>query len=784
MDDTEKTIVAFLKGDTTVEVAAKTLGITRAQLQDRKRRYLRRKLPKIDGEIKTSGLDGEVEILRDAWGVAHIEARCVADGFFGLGYAMAQDRLWQLDHMRRLACGRLAEILGKSYLDQDRLHRTIGLKRSADAAVEAADDEVLLVLDALTAGINAQMSVCDDLPVEFDVLGYVPEPWTAADSVAVWKWRWWMLTGRLNILAVAEAGRCHLEADLFKLFMTCEAGDETIVPGEGAAATGGHDTGEGSNNWVVGGSRTVSGKPILATDPHNSVDLSRQWYQAQLTIQTQGPGGMDAVGAFFLGTPGIYLGHTRHTAWGVTNHTASARDVYVETPGIAAETYVEGGESKAYERIVESIGVRDAESEELTILKTTRGPLIHDFVPRIDGDRPLLSLKWNGSEATTGFESMLALLRSTSNQDVLDALEAWPFPILNFAFADDSGGIGYHVAGHIPERPVARRGFKDPNDPDDAWIGNYAFSELPQLIDPDRDWIASANNPPWSGNRPYLHLGSWSDGYRFRRIRQRIASQAQHDMDSVGAIHADTVLGRAEDLAPIVAAIANGGPNKGIRELGDILTAWDGDYGVDETGPTVFSAFWNQWLTRVASARFPDHLVNLTKDRCSGVACQILQGESGVWLGEDVSIEKEVIAALKDTLAWIREKIGPRKSSWRWGKLHTVTFSHPCAQSDELKKLLNVGPAETSGVTGTVRAAGHSLAEPFKVTGLSTYRMVVDMARPARSKATAAGGQSGHPGSPHYRTQSELWLEDDYHPLLMDRKDVERNLDGRLVLVP
>jgi penicillin amidase len=392
MNEIQKTIVDLLKGDATVDAVAESTGLSRTQISDRKRRYLRRKLPKISGTIPVSGLDGPVEILRDNWGVAHVEANCVADGFFGLGYAMAQDRLWQLDHMRRLASGRLAEILGPTYVDQDRLHRTIGLRRCADAAFEVVEDEVRLVLESLSSGINAHMAACKDLPVEFDLLGYAPEPWTPNDSVAVWKWRWWMLTGRLNILAVAEAGRKHLSDELFRAFMTCEASEEIIVPGDEPASTGGHDTGEGSNNWVVGGSRTESGKPILATDPHNSVDLSRQWYQAQLTTP-----GMDAIGAFFLGTPGIYLGHTRHTAWGVTNHTASARDVYVESEDAVLP-----------DPIVETICVADGEDVKIEILSTDRGPLVQDFVPGIDRDEyPLLSLKWNGSEPTTGFESML-----------------------------------------------------------------------------------------------------------------------------------------------------------------------------------------------------------------------------------------------------------------------------------------------------------------------------------------------------------------------------------------
>jgi len=775
----EDDIVSLLRGETTVDALVSRLGFSRRQVSDRRRRYLRSKLPKSDGDTRTDGLDGPVEILRDRWGVAHIEANCIADGFFGLGYAMAQDRLWQLDHMRRLACGRLAEVLGADFVDQDRLHRTIGLKQSADEAYAVADDEVRLVLTSLSSGINAHIQACKNLPVEFDVLDYTPEAWTPEDSIAVWKWRWWMLTGRLNILAVAEAGKRHLDPERFDLFMSCEANDQTIVPGDGPAVSGGHDTGMGSNNWVVGGSLTTSGKPILATDPHNSVDLSRQWYQAQLTIP-----GLDAVGAFFLGTPGIYLGHTRHTAWGVTNHTASARDVYVEQPGAAEDTYQEGEGQVAFEKRVETIKVKGSPDVTCVVRTTARGPLVQAFVPRIDEVDRLLSLKWEGSVSTTGFESMLGLLRSTSIDEVVDALEQWPFPILNFVFADDNGRIGYHVAGKVPERRSPDPGFRNPNDPDDAWSSHYAFDSLPHMADPDRDWVATANNPPWAGDEPYSRHGSWADGYRFRRIRTRIEASREHDIRSVGAIQADTVLGRAEDLAQTVASYAERGPNKAIRDLADHLKDWDGAYDVDLVAPTVFSAFWNQWLIQVARSRFPDALVDLVKDRCGGVANLVLSGAQVAWFPEGTVIETEVMAALKRTVVWLREHVGSRQSGWRWGKLHTVTFDHPAASAPELRKLLCVGPSETSGVTGSVRAAGHSLVEPFKVTGLSTYRMVVDMSKPSRALATAAGGQSGHPASPHYRTQTRLWLDDDYHPLLMDRADIERELDGRLVLHP
>lgn len=777
----DSTIVRLLRDEIDVAGAARELGIDAGRVANRRRSYLRRKLPKIKGEVRAA-VDGPVEIARDAWGVAHINANAVADGFFGLGYAMAQDRLWQLDHMRRLASGRLAEVLGRDSLPQDRLHRTIGLRRSAEAAVEEASDEVLMVLDSLSRGINAGMTAAEGrLPVEFDILDYEPEPWVPVDTVAVWKWRWWMLTGRLNILAVAEAGKRHLTPEQFDAFMRAEANEETIVPSDEPAHTGGHDTGEGSNNWAVGGSRTASGGAILATDPHNGVDLSRQWYQAQITVP-----GIDAIGAFFLGTPGIYLGHTRGAAWGVTNHTASARDLYVET--ISADNprlYQEAGEWQPLTVVEEVLKVKGRPDETFQIRETPRGPLVEAFVPKVEAkDLPPLSLKWMGAQATTGFEAMLALERSQSIEDVLSALEQWPFPLLNFVFADGQGRVGYHAAGQVPGRGKTFRGFRDGQREDHGWDGVIPFDEMPQLVEPERDWVASANNPPWGGSGPYLSLGSWSDGYRFRRIRTRIDLEPKHSLETIGAIQADVVLGRAEDLAQTVADLAAKASRKEIRAWSEILGAWDGSFAVGEIAPTLFTAFWDAWLKRVAQARFPSVLVSMVKDRCGSVGRRILLGESVDWFDEKVDSGAEALGALDDALQRLKRDVGTRKSQWRWGRLHTVTFDHPVATTPALEKLLTVGPVETSGVTGTVRAAGHSIAEPFVVTGLSTYRMVVDLSDPAHGKATAAGGQSGHPASPHYRTQTDLWLADDYHPLLMDRDDIEQNLEGRLTLRP
>ena len=769
-------ILQLLRGDLTGENIAAELGVSVEEVEARRQAYLKSKLPRIDAEVAVP-VGGTARVRRDRWGVAHVEAESLEDGCFALGYAMGQDRLWQLDYLRRRVRGRLAEVLGRSWLGSDRLLRTVGLGQAAEVAAEQLEDEAGIVLEALAGGINAAAEAAQgNLPVEFELLGYGPEPWRPADSIALWKWRWWMLTGRLELIALEEACKRYLPEELRAIFQEVEAGEETIVPGEEPGSAVGHDTGEGSNNWVVGGSRSASGKPVLATDPHNALDHPSQWYEAQLTAP-----GIDAVGAFYLGTPGIYLGHTRRTAWGVTNHTASGRDLYAETVDAGGERYREGDGWVPFEVEKQEIPVRGGEAYLLEIRRTTRGPVVNGFLTSVaeEGDPPL-SLRWAGSGPETGFAAMLRLMRSTSVDEVLAALGQWPFPNLNFVFADADGRIGYHAAGTVPLRQPHWRGFRPVGEVEHSWDRVWEFDALPQLVDPERDWVATANNPPWPGAGDYVSLGSWADGYRFRRIRERIEAQEKLDMEAVAAIQGDVQHARARELAGAVAAVMRECDGQGFDELAKILESWDGRYDVDEVGPSLFEAFWNRWLERIARVHFPERWVAAAAGRAGSVGRRLLLGEELGWFPEGTDVRVEMRDALEQGVAWLGEIAGPQREYWRWGQLHRVRFPHPLGKENSaLDELLSPGPFPTSGGTGTVRAAGFSTAQRFAVTGGSTYRMVVDMARPERAWSTTTGGSSGHPCSPHYADQTRLWLEDRYHPLVMDvdAQDVEGTLE-------
>jgi penicillin amidase len=702
---------------------------------------------------------------------------------YGLGYATAQECLWRLDYTRRQARGTLAAVLGRSALSSDLLMRRLGIGTHADALAASLPAPLEATLTGLAAGINrwiAGATADGTLPVEFDWLGYVPEPWTAADTVAIWKHRWWTLTGRLENITLGEAARRSLPPELLAAFMAAELGDETIVPGGAAGRVpGGADTGEGSNNWTVSGARSTTGYPVLCSDPHNPFGQPGQWFQAQLTLAD---GSFDVAGAVYAGTPGVYFGRNRDLAWGFTNHVASIRDLYVErTDPARPGGYLDGDAWRPFEVQRLSLAVRGEPDVAVEVRRTPRGPLVDDLLPALDPPGsppgPPLSLRWAGLEVESGLDALLALNAAGSVAAGIEALSGWVCPIANAIFADTAGRIAYHAVGRVPDRDRAVRAYRDAGDPDAAWRGFIPYTAMPQSFDPPDGVIATANQPPWTADPPglaYLGSAAWADGWRMHRIKQRLGAAPRLSPDEVAAVQGDAVGGRAAALAPVVARLLAAGGDAG-REVAAVLDGWGGDFDLRGVAPTVWTAFWERWLRRVAAARFPAHLAPLVAGQAGAVARDLLLGRdtSPPWFGAaDVAAEAEQAAA--GALAWLRERLGPDGAHWAWGATHTVTWRHPLSSGGppEMRAaaaaVFDVGPFPTTGGTGTVRAAGYDPAHPFRVSGGATYRLVADLSPGGGLRTTSTTGQSGHPGSPHYADQARLWLEDDYLTLPLD----------------
>lgn len=772
----------LLRGDVTVADAAREAGVGRRELVAWRRAYLAERAPARDG-VATLPVSAPVTIRWDSWGVPHIAGATLRDLYVGLGYAMAQERLWQLDWLRRTARGELAAVLGRSALESDKAMRVLGLGRAAAEAVDALAPDEIDALAGLCDGINAWLVAAGDrLPIEFDILDYRPAPWSVVDSIALLKHQWWLLTGRLENITIAEAARRNITDTLVPPFLAIEAGEETIIPGDAAAGSptsAGDPSGLGSNNWALAPGRMTTGAAALASDPHLPFQQPGQYFEAHLR-----GAGLDVAGAFSVGSTTCAFGRNPRLAWGRTNHAVSVRDLYIEEPEPGEPNrYREGEVWRSFVVEEEAITIAGEPTEYLSVKRSVRGPIVSGLVPELEyWSGPPLALRWVGLEPATGIQAALDLMCADSVAAARTALRGWVLPVNTFVLADIDGQIAVQVAGRAPRRTDARRGYRKPTEPADAWGDPFPYDELPHLVDPARGWVASANNPPGPADQPWVRLGAWADGYRMRRIRRRLEERPQHTLAEVGAIQADVVHGRAEELAARVAWWFRQTGEPRLDEAAHWLDHWDCAYTRDAVGASIFEAFWHVWLERVADGRFATRLVELVQSQCGALARAILLGQQGDWFSSR-TVREQVRAAGREALRRLETEAGADIAGWRWGRLHRVRWPHALGERPGLRRL-SVGPFATSGGISIIRAATHGNRPPFRVTGGSTYRLLVDLGDSRQALSVSPTGQSGHPASAHYRDQTPLWLADEYKPLWLDDALIDANLVGTTTLAP
>ena len=434
--------------------------------------FVRRPWPKVTGDISVSGINAPVEVIRDKWGVPHIYAQSEHDLFFAQGYVHAQDRLWQMEFNRRIASGTLSAILGEATLDTDRFMRTIGLRRAAEKDWALAEEETRAVMEAYSEGVNAFIeSHRNSLPLEFTVLGTKPEPWTPVDTLAWGKVMAYSLCGNYD----AELLRARLIAGLGpeaaqQLMPPYPEQGPVIVPPEalayswlrdgqfyeldGAAFGGGlARTDWGSNDWVVHGSRTATGLPLLADDTHLSLDMPSIWYENGLH-----GGEINSVGYTFPGVPMVVIGHNERIAWGVTNLAADVQDFYIEKFDDPAHPtqYEFQGEWKDLEVLYETIDVKDSTPYTLQVLSTQHGPVMNRVLGNLPQAEPL-ALQWTALEGTHLLNAVYRLNLASSWEEFREALTHWDAPSQNFVYADVEGNIGYQSPGKIPINGILRK---------------------------------------------------------------------------------------------------------------------------------------------------------------------------------------------------------------------------------------------------------------------------------------------------------------------------------------
>lgn len=768
------TLLQAMRSASTWEELAAAVGSTVEEARTSVQALLTAKVPPSSGEVRVPG--ASVRIVRDGCGVPHVLGTSEADAYFGLGFAMGQDRLWQMDYLRRAADGTLAEILGPAGLENDRVSRTLGLRRVAEAGAAALSGEVRLALDSFCGGVNAARTLAerDGLPFEFDFLEYAPAPWTPADSLAGLRGFWWYLTGRFPVICLPEFARRILgDGPFLTEFMKPEGGSETIWPrgvpypdgprweggrldGPPASAPGG----VGSNNWVVGPSRSTTGLPMLASDPHVVFAQPNCWYEARMR-----GGDLDTCGAMAVGVPGIFFGRNRDVAWGLTNNISTLRDLYVEvTDDMDPSRYQRGTAWKGMESRREIIQVRGAEPVELVVKEVDHGPVVSEILPEFARGHETVSLRWVGHEATREVEAMLGYQRAASVAEFREHLRLWDCPTFNFHLADRSGQIAYQLTGKIPLRHIAERGYRPGEDPQHAWAGYVPFEGLPYTTEPPEGWLGSANNRVVTDDWPYPLSGTWPSDYRMQRLVQYLNQPGTISPEDMARGQMDEYSVRASkwSLAAVAALRESGIEDPLLSEI----ETWDHIYTVDSRAALAFETFFASWSKAVLTLRLPANLLPYSFPLAAGLVERLWVEDSIDWFPTPAERTAALRTAWSDGLAWLEERLGADRSAWRWGALHTVTLHHPLSTNALLRGLLTRGPYEHGGTWNTLN---NSLYQPHKLfetfSGVS-YRLLVDLA--GKTQAVNPGGQSGHPGSPHYDDQMSMWQRGDYHPMELE----------------
>ncbi len=760
------------------------------------KRETRRRLAVIDGETR-GPVGAAVEIQRDASGMPHIFAETEPDLFVGYGYAMAQDRLFQMDYLRRQALGRLAEVLGPEAYDQDLLARTVGLHRIAEEETARLQADTAERYEAFAAGVNTFIEACLDVPpIEFDLLDYRPEPWRPLDSIALLGEFRWYLTGRFPVIAVPELAKRALgDGALYHAFLTAEAIDETILhPGEyasdgngaGEQPMGGIDDGTGSNNWVIGPRRSASGAAMVASDPHIAFGAPNCWYQAHLV-----GGRYNVAGAGYAGAPGVLIGRNLRVAWGITNNISSQRDLYQErTAASHPGAFLYDGQWEPARERVESIQVRGEGVREAVVRSSRNGPIVDEILPEFaQGTRPV-SLRWVGALPCGWPTSILEMNAAESCDEFEDALRGWASPTLSMVFGDVDGGFGYRATGRIPIRGREERGYRQGWDPAEGWLGMIPFEGMPSVREPQRGWVATANNLPAPTDFPYPLANMSPTGYRARRIRQLIESRETHSRKDIASMQYDVLALRAVDSVPRLAQILDGGDER-ARAAAAMLRAWDRRMDTESEAATIFEAFQFQWDEVVAAERFStDSTALAVGDSAAFVAGGIgslslrLLGDDDVgWFSSTESRDAAVRAAMVRTIDQLAERLGDDPSTWNWGRLHGLPLRHLLSGRGDLGRLLDRGGAPVSGNGLVVSNTGS--APDFGSHSGANFRLLVDLAEtPAQMWSLDACGPSGQPGSPHYASQFSDWLSGQYHRVFLEGDDVRPTVCTTLTLRP
>ena len=810
--------------------------------------------PQVDGNIELDGLDAAVDIYRDNMGVPHIYATTSHDLYFAQGFVHAQDRFWQMDFWRHVGSGRISEMFS-SEVETDAFLRTLGWRVTAEQEWEQLPPTLKDNLTSYAKGVNAYLKdhEATALSLEYSILGllnanYTIEPWTPIHSLTWGKAMAWDLRGNMDEEIERAVLLKTLTPDQVSALFPPYPQDQPFIvnkigngisanawpqssafdlPNETLAALE-HNTslldlalgpvgdGIGSNSWAISGERTTTGLPLLANDPHLSIQMPSIWYQAHLEckpITDDCP--YNVAGFTFAGVPGVIIGHNDRIAWGFTNVGPDVMDLYIERVNPEnPEQYEVNGEWVNFETRQETIQVAGGDPLEITVRLTRHGPVISEsfgdlkndntdndpeFIPfkeRAGLDLPedyVIALKWTALAPSTPFEAVWGFNKAQNWDDFRAAAEKFHVPSQNLLYADVEGNIGYQMPGDIPicangDGTVPVPGWTDEYE----WTGYVPFDELPYSFNPPEGYIVTANNQVPPGDYPYLITRDWAYGFRAQRIVDMIANAPDKiDIAYIQNMQGDSFDANGPVFVPMLAQINFEDATSNEAAALDLLKNWDYQAKADSDAAAIFEAFWRQLLQNTCNDDMPEDYWPEGGSRY-GEFMGNLSLDSGWWDDKttlDVTETREEILkkSFVNAIAELEKTFGNDISKWNWGELHTSTFRNETLGESgvpPIESLFNRGPFRTSGGSSIVNATGWNALEGYEVTNVPSMRMIVDLSDLNNSVTVHTTGQSGHAYHPHYIDMAPLWADIQYYSMLWDETRIMPEAEGHLVLKP
>ncbi len=812
--------------------------------------FTRQDFPETDGRLQVSGLIQPVEIVRDEYGVAHIYAYTPEDLFFAEGYVHAQERFWQMEFQRRTASGRLSEIFGETTLGTDKYLRHFGFYDLTRQSYEMLGEEARRVVDAYTAGVNAYISVRKpaQLGLEYALLGLQGvkieiEPWTPVDSM-IWaemmiydQASQWDELDNIDLLAaVGEQGYADLNPpyreDRPVIIPTEDLGKTSSLPPSERASfnamelnylltlrqsLGDHQSLPpllaelgfgalgGSNSFAVSGSKTASGKPLLANDPHMGISTPALWYEIGMHCVEKSPQCIYNFRGFSLpGVPGILIGHNDRIAWGLTNAAFDAEDVFVERLNPKnPDQYEVNGEWQDMLIRREEIIVRGQDEPAVIFVRSTRnGLVISDYMVDQDqfaftGDELqlyALSYGWTALQPIRSLEAVLGAIRAQNWDEFSEALRFFDAGKQNWLYADVDGNIGYIMPGKVPIRAAGDGSLPVPGWNDDyIWTGFIPYEELPRTFNPSQGFIATANNPQVRAeDYPYLISASQYRGQRAQRITELIQNdQGGITLEDMIAIQTDLQSLSALEIIPYLKDLHFDDPLAGLAR--DRLLSWDAQMTMDSSEAAIFNIFWVHLLADTFHDQLPASQYPSGNHQDADAVYFLLQQPDSPWWDNLATPDRTesrddiLVKAFQGAYMEGVEKFGTDVGEWRWGELHTIHFKHATLGRSGISLIENIfnrGPFPTNGSESVVQKTCWSANSPYQVGCIPALRQVIDLGDLSNSRMIHSLGQSGHPMHPQYDNFIVAWRTFEYHSSNWQRGQAEALSHDLLVLEP